>query len=61
MGMVSPWRFTFFALASWCCCRPVPAAEIFRVATYNVESYLDQPLGGRPVKSAEARAKVREA
>ncbi len=26
-----------------------------------MESYLDQPLGGRPVKSAEARAKVREA
>ena len=61
MGMVSPWRSTFFALAIWWCCQPAPAAEIFRVATYNVESYLDQPLGGRPVKSAEARAKVREA
>jgi endonuclease/exonuclease/phosphatase family metal-dependent hydrolase len=35
--------------------------EIFRVATYNVENYLDQPTGSRPhVKSAEARAKIRE-
>ena len=59
--MASHWRLAFFALASWWCSRPAPAAEIFRVATYNVESYLDQPLGGRPVKSAEARAKVREA
>jgi len=36
-------------------------AGTFRVATYNVENYLDQPTGSRPqVKSAEARAKVRE-
>jgi endonuclease/exonuclease/phosphatase family metal-dependent hydrolase len=38
----------------------LPAAETFRVATYNVENYLDQPLGTRPVKSADAKAKVRE-
>jgi len=32
-----------------------------RVATYNVENYLDQPTESRPVvKSAEAKAKVRE-
>lgn len=36
------------------------AAETFRVATYNVENYLDQPIGSRPAKSAEAKAKVRE-
>jgi endonuclease/exonuclease/phosphatase family metal-dependent hydrolase len=37
------------------------AAETFRVATYNVESYLDQPTESRKsVKSAEAKAKVRE-
>jgi endonuclease/exonuclease/phosphatase family metal-dependent hydrolase len=37
------------------------AAGTFRVATYNVENYLDQPTESRPhVKSAEARAKVRE-
>jgi endonuclease/exonuclease/phosphatase family metal-dependent hydrolase len=37
------------------------AAETFRVATYNVENYLDQPTESRPyVKSTEARAKIRE-
>jgi endonuclease/exonuclease/phosphatase family metal-dependent hydrolase len=35
-------------------------AEIFRVATYNVENYLDHPSGSRPAKSDAARAKVRE-
>jgi endonuclease/exonuclease/phosphatase family metal-dependent hydrolase len=36
-------------------------AETFRVATYNVENYLDRPTESRPhPKSAEAKAKVRE-
>ena len=36
-------------------------AGTFRVATYNVENYLDQPTESRPhVKSANARAKVCE-
>ncbi len=35
-------------------------AETFRVATYNVEGYLDVPVKGRTLKSPEARAKVRE-
>jgi endonuclease/exonuclease/phosphatase family metal-dependent hydrolase len=36
-------------------------AEAFRVATYNVENYLDQPTESRPhVKSPEAKAKIRE-
>jgi len=36
-------------------------AETFRVATYNVENYLDQPTESRHfVKSAEAKAKIRE-
>lgn len=36
-------------------------AETFRVATYNVENYLDQPTESRTQpKSAEARAKIRE-
>ncbi len=39
---------------------PLFAADTFRVAAYNVENYLDQPGGTRPVKSAEARAKVVE-
>jgi endonuclease/exonuclease/phosphatase family metal-dependent hydrolase len=34
---------------------------LIHVATYNVESYLDQPTETRPrVKSAEAKAKIRE-
>jgi endonuclease/exonuclease/phosphatase family metal-dependent hydrolase len=37
------------------------AAETFRVTTYNIENYLDQPTETRHiVKSAEAKAKVRE-
>jgi endonuclease/exonuclease/phosphatase family metal-dependent hydrolase len=35
-------------------------AQVFRVATFNIENYLDAPSGTRPVKSREARAKVRE-
>jgi endonuclease/exonuclease/phosphatase family metal-dependent hydrolase len=36
-------------------------AEIFRVAEYNVENYLDQPTETRRfVKSDEAKAKIRE-
>jgi endonuclease/exonuclease/phosphatase family metal-dependent hydrolase len=34
--------------------------ELFRVASYNVENYLDAPADTRAVKSAESRAKVRE-
>jgi len=36
-------------------------ADTFRVATYNVENYLDQPTESRPfVKSTKAKAKVCE-
>ena len=35
-------------------------AESFRVATYNVENYLDEPGGTRPLKSDAAKAKIRE-
>jgi endonuclease/exonuclease/phosphatase family metal-dependent hydrolase len=35
-------------------------AETFRVATYNLENYLDAPARTRHAKSAEAKAKVRE-
>jgi endonuclease/exonuclease/phosphatase family metal-dependent hydrolase len=34
--------------------------ELFRVATYNLEGYLDKPTETRPVKSAEAKAKIRD-
>ena len=43
-----------WALPGWA------TAEIVRVATYNVENYLDVPEGTRRVKSPEARAKVVE-
>ena len=35
-------------------------AETFRVAAYNVENYLDQGAGTRPLKSDAAKAKIRE-
>ena len=42
-------------------CSIASGADTFRVATYNVENYLDQPTESRAhVKSAEAKAKVRE-
>lgn len=34
--------------------------ELLRVATFNLESYLDAPTETRAVKSSESRAKVRE-
>jgi endonuclease/exonuclease/phosphatase family metal-dependent hydrolase len=58
-----PWlpfrlRLAIFALALTC---PAAFGETFRVATYNVETYLDQPTESRThIKSSEARAKVRE-
>jgi endonuclease/exonuclease/phosphatase family metal-dependent hydrolase len=42
-------------------CSASCAAGTFRVATYNVENYLDQPTESRlHVKSAGAKAKIRE-
>src|SRR5947207_10422803 len=42
--------------------RAAPArAESFRVATYNIENYLDEPTETRPAKTAEAKAKVCDA
>jgi len=37
-----------------------PAAEMFRVATWNLENYLDAPAGSRPAKSGESKAAIRE-
>lgn len=46
--MISPWA-------------TLSDAGTIRIATYNVENYLDQPTASRPhPKSAEARAKIRE-
>src|SRR5208282_1258171 len=42
-------------------CAATVGAQTFRVAAYNVETYLDQPTESRPeVKSEAAKAKVRE-
>ena len=43
---------TLFSCAHWL------AAGTFRVATYNIENYLDQPTRNRKAKSADAKAKV---
>ena len=48
-----------FLLALLLCAGPA-WAETFRVATYNLENYLDEPTETRPAKTAEAKAKVCE-
>ena len=50
----------FFSLCVFLLLVRPAQAETFRVATYNVEGYLDAPVKGRVAKSAEAKAKVRE-
>jgi len=51
------WLTFFFT----CSCFSVSGADIFRVASYNVENYLEAPTETRPEgKSDAARAKVRE-
>jgi endonuclease/exonuclease/phosphatase family metal-dependent hydrolase len=51
------WLFLILCLAD---CAAGLAAEKFRVATYNVENYLDEATQTRFVKSPEAKAKVCE-
>lgn len=34
--------------------------ETFKVATYNLESYIEAPVGTRPAKSAASKSKIRE-
>ena len=62
------WRMVLFSrsirltmcLAVLSCWR-VMSAEVFRIAAFNVENYLDEPTESRhEIKSAEAKAKVRE-
>ena len=38
----------------------VDAAETFRVATYNLNNYLDEVIGTRPAKTDESKAKIRK-
>ena len=59
--MPKRFSFPFISLTFALFCSVSFAAETFRVATYNVENYLDQPTESRHfVKSAEAKAKIRE-
>jgi endonuclease/exonuclease/phosphatase family metal-dependent hydrolase len=48
------------AVLLWCAVFSAHSAETFRVATYNVQNYLDAPIGTRPAKPDIAKAKVRE-
>ena len=43
-----------------CLAAAAQAADTFRVATYNVENYLETANASRPAKSEAAKAKVRE-
>jgi endonuclease/exonuclease/phosphatase family metal-dependent hydrolase len=36
------------------------ASALFRLATYNLDNYLDQQAGTRPLKAPEGKAKIRE-
>ena len=59
--MLKRFSFPFVSLTFALFCSVSFAAETFRVATYNVENYLDQPTESRKsVKSDGARAKIRE-
>ena len=42
------------------CSPALLAADTIRVATYNLENYLEQAVGTRPAKSDAAKAKIRE-
>jgi endonuclease/exonuclease/phosphatase family metal-dependent hydrolase len=55
-----PMNWYFRLLGIMALCAQISRGETFRVATYNVEGYLDQPTATRPAKSREAKAKVRE-
>ncbi len=55
-----PTRARIFTALLLCTALASPAAETFRVATYNVQNYLDAASGTRPAKSDAAKAKVRE-
>ncbi len=57
-GLSIPLGLVLFAVAI---AGPAALADTVRVATYNLENYLDQPTESRAlVKSAEAKAKIRE-
>lgn len=56
--------FRFLLLLCVFCGLEAPSAESgprkFRIATYNLENYLDAPSAGRPAKSTASKLKIRE-
>jgi endonuclease/exonuclease/phosphatase family metal-dependent hydrolase len=60
MELLSPAKAIFLLLTGLVLSCGSRAADTFRVATYNLENYLDAPAGTRPVKTAEGKAKIRE-
>jgi endonuclease/exonuclease/phosphatase family metal-dependent hydrolase len=54
------WRTSVWLVAATGLASRLPAVETFRVATYNLENYLLQPVGTRPAKTPAGRAKIRE-
>lgn len=52
--------FGFTGLLGLIICFQLFAQETFRIATWNVENYLDAPSGSRPAKSDPAKAKIRD-
>jgi endonuclease/exonuclease/phosphatase family metal-dependent hydrolase len=55
-----PLRKIFALVLLFCAATSLPAADTFRIATYNVENYLLESSGTRPAKPATAKAKVCE-
>lgn len=60
MRRFRPSLLLFAAASLWLGVVSLIAAPSFRVATYNVENYIDEPAGTRPLKTVEAKAKIRE-
>jgi endonuclease/exonuclease/phosphatase family metal-dependent hydrolase len=53
-------RILVWGIALVCLPLRLPGADVIRVATYNLENYLDHDVGTRHAKSAEAKSKIRE-
>lgn len=60
MALIFKPRRLWLVAFLWLLQTVLAGAQVFRVATFNVENYLDAPSGTRPVKSRQAQAKVRE-
>src|SRR5437764_12201706 len=61
MDLPKPFRgWLSWVLCGVLCSGAAWAAQTFRVATYNLDNYLEHPIGNRPAKSAEGKAKIRE-